>query len=125
MNKRILIVDDNDMSRKMAAYILGKEYEVEMAGSGMECLAYLERQLPDMILLDIEMPGMNGYEVLERLKENAETAAVPVVCATGAEDAASADKACDLGAAGYVKKPFIPGKLLAAIAEACDREVRQ
>lgn len=124
MNRHILVVDDNEMSRRMAVYILGKEYEVEQAASGMECLACVEHRLPDVILLDIEMPEMNGYDVLERLKENEKTAAVPVVCVTGAEESASAEKACRLGAAGYVKKPFIPGKLLSTIGEVCDREVR-
>ena len=70
MNKSVLVVDDDLMNRKMAQYILTKNgYEVVMVQSGEECLNLLETQVPDLILLDIEMPEMNGFELMEILQK--------------------------------------------------------
>ena len=67
MKKRILVVDDDNMNLARTRIILGKEYDVVLADSGIEALAKLQNKKADMVLLDIDMPGMNGLETFERM----------------------------------------------------------
>ena len=69
MKKRILVVDDDNMNLARTRIILGKEYDVVLADSGIEALAKLQNKKADMVLLDIDMPGMNGLETFERMKK--------------------------------------------------------
>ena len=77
--KHILIVDDNTTNLKGAADVLEGHYRVSMAKSGEQALNFLNRVKPDLILLDIIMPQMDGYETLQRIKDNPETMDIPVV----------------------------------------------
>ena len=81
----------------------------------MMALKIVEKQSPDLILLDIRMPGMDGFEVCRKLKENDASAAIPVIFLTGESDAASEADAVAAGAAGYITKPIDPATLLAGI----------
>lgn len=116
MNKRIMVIDDDEMNLKMAKFILSKQqYEVVSAGSGMEALNLLLSKSVDLILLDIEMPIMNGFKTLEVIRERGID--TPVLFLTAADDveAMIADKKCDV--CGYIKKPFMPMDFTEKVSE--------
>ena len=108
MEKRsILIVDDSAANIKVLSSILRQEYRILVAKDGAETLEFLATTgRPDLVLLDIVMPGIDGYEVCRRLKEDNKTADVPVVFITAKTDEAEREKGLGLGAAAYVTKPF-------------------
>ena len=114
MQKRILVVDDDDMNLVRTKMILGKEYDVFLASSGMEALDTLKREEMDLVILDIEMPKMNGIEAFERMKDFAAHTPVIFLTASGQED--DVVNAIKLGAVNYLKKPFQPQELLRRVA---------
>lgn len=112
----ILIVDDVSRNLKLLASILyEKEYEIAMADSGKEALRILEEISPDLILLDIMMPGMDGYEVCGELKKNERTASIPVIFLTAKHENENIIKGFECGAADYVTKPFNSKELLSRV----------
>lgn len=115
MKKRILIVDDDNMNLMRTRVILGKEYDVLLAESGMEALNKLRYEDVDMVLLDIDMPKMNGIETFERMKGFASDIPVIFLTASGLED--DVVSAIKLGAVNYLKKPFLPQELLKRVAQ--------
>ncbi len=115
MKKRILVVDDDSMNLARTQIILGKEYDVLTAESGMDALMRLRDTEVDMVLLDIDMPEMNGIETFERMKGFAPEIPVIFLTASGLEeDVVSAIK---LGAVNYLKKPYHPQELLKRISQ--------
>lgn len=117
MGKKILVIDDEPINLRMASYVLSeKSYEVMEAESGAEGLALLREGEVDLVLLDIEMPGMNGIETLERIRR--EGFGVPVIFLTASGDRKDVMEAVKLGAADYVIKPFMPSDLLGRVAKA-------
>lgn len=115
MKKRILVVDDDSMNLARTKIILGKNYDVLLADSGIDALAKLKDEAVDMVLLDIDMPEMNGIETFERMKKFA--AEIPVIFLTASgleEDVRSAIK---MGAANYLKKPYRPQELMKRVAQ--------
>jgi len=106
VRNRIVLVDDNLSNLDQGKDILKTQYQVYTASSGDKLFEILENIIPDIILLDIEMPGMDGYEVLIRLKTDERYAAIPVIFLTAKDDAISEFKGFALGAADYVSKPF-------------------
>jgi diguanylate cyclase (GGDEF)-like protein len=110
--KQILIVDDVKTNIKIAAEALKGNYQVSAAKTGAKAFDYLEKSRPDLILLDINLPDINGYEFLERLQKNEDTANIPVVFVTAQTDAASESRGLKLGAMDFIKKPFVPEILL-------------
>ena len=96
MKKRILVVDDDNMNLARTRIILGKEYDVVLADSGIEALAKLQNKKADMVLLDIDMPGMNGLETFERMKKFA--ADIPVIFLTASGLKEDVQNAIKLGA---------------------------
>ena len=115
MKKRILVVDDDSMNLARTQIILGKEYDVLTAESGMDALTRLRDTKVDMVLLDIDMPQMNGIETFERMKGFAPEIPVIFLTASGLEeDVVSAIK---LGAVNYLKKPYRPQELLKRISQ--------
>ncbi len=114
---RILIVDDIAENRRLLATIIKKhaEYTVSLANDGYAVLRAIEEYLPDLILLDIMMPGMDGYEVSQALKSNPGTRDIPIIFLTGVTDVASKVKAFESGGVDYVTKPFNEPELLARI----------
>jgi DNA-binding response OmpR family regulator len=112
----ILIVDDNPTNLQ----ILGKQlaergYDLSIAQSGQEALDFVATCHPDLILLDIMMPDMDGYEVCRRLKKDSGTSQIPIIFLTARIDADEIIKGFALGAADYVTKPFHAAELLARI----------
>lgn len=104
--KRIVIVDDNPVNLDMAETILKEDYKVTKLISGEQLFKLLARVHPDMILLDIQMPGMDGYEILSKLRQNSEWRDIPVIFVTGQKDSASEREGFRLGAQDFIGKPF-------------------
>lgn len=113
--KHILIVDDVTTNLKVAADVLQDHYQLSMAKSGAQALDFLKKARPDLILLDIRMPGMDGYETLERIKSNIETANIPVVFLTVDDQRESEIKGLKMGAMDFILKPFEPDVMLSRI----------
>ncbi len=120
MKKRILVVDDDNMNLARTKIILGKDYDVFFANSGMEALDAVKREKMDLILLDIEMPKMNGFETFERMKGFIGETPVIFLTASGLED--DVVSAIKLGAVNYLKKPFQPQELIKRVAREFDRQ---
>lgn len=118
MQKRILVVDDDSMNLMRTKMILGKTYEVVLVRSGIEALNTLKREKMDLVLLDIEMPKMNGIATFERLKEFDKDTPVIFLTASGLED--DVVSAIKLGAVNYLKKPYEPEELLKRVAQEFD-----
>ena len=105
--QRLLIVDDNAMNRDMLARRLEREgYHITTAAGGLQALELLGQEKFDLVLLDILMPDMDGYEVLERLKNNDATRHLPVIMLTAVNEVESVKHCIDLGAEDYLIKPF-------------------
>ena len=112
--KKILIIDDEKPIIEMYSSVL-LDYQVLSALNGEEGIAIAKKEKPDLIYLDIIMPKVNGLDVLKRLKEDADTAEIPVILLTNLPEEASADKAKSLGAEDYfVKVEYEPEKLAEA-----------
>jgi two-component system cell cycle response regulator len=103
---RILVVDDIlTNQRLLEAKLLNEYYEVALAGSGPEALQVVQRWMPDVVLLDVMMPGMDGYEVCRRLKADPETAHIPVVMVTALTDQSERVRGLEAGADDFLSKP--------------------
>jgi CheY-like chemotaxis protein len=102
----ILIVDDENINILTLTHLLKPEYTVYAAKNGQYAVTVAKKQLPDVILLDIIMPEMDGYEVLSLLKKDEETRKIPVIFITGLVSAEDEKKGLDLGAADYIRKPL-------------------
>ena len=111
----VLVVDDENSNIMALTHLLSPAYTVYAAKNGQNAIAAAEKYLPDIILLDVLMPGMSGYDVLKRLKSKAETVHIPVVFLTGKSDAKSELEGLSLGAIDYISKPFSPPLLLKRI----------
>ena len=120
MLKRVLVVDDDDMNLMRTKKILGYEYDVFFASSGVEALDTMKREKMDLVLLDIEMPRMNGFETFERMKEFAADTPVIFLTASGQED--DVVSAIRLGAVNYLKKPFPPQELLLRVSQELEKQ---
>lgn len=112
----ILAVDDNLMNLKLLEKSLSKEgYRVFSADNGPDARGIAIKENPDLILLDIEMPGESGFDVIKKLQNDAQTNAIPVIFLTGVSEVDSKLKGFDLGAVDYITKPFHPQEVLARV----------
>jgi len=104
----ILIADDAVFSESSLSHILQQEYTLYTVKCGAECLEQARKVAPDLILLDIVLPGMNGFDVIMELKRNALTQEIPVIIVTGLNNAEDEERGFLLGAADYISKPYTP-----------------
>ncbi len=104
--RNVLVVDDAEANIDILVEALGSEYEGSVAMDGESALESVESELPDIILLDIMMPGMDGYEVCQRLKSDTKTAGIPIVFLTAMTDDENRARGIELGAVDYITKPF-------------------
>jgi DNA-binding response OmpR family regulator len=119
---RILVVDDNEMNRDMLSRRLQRQkYVVEMAENGERCLAMLQESPFDLIMLDIMMPKMNGYEVLETAKKDPNLQHIPFIMISAVDDLDSVVKCIELGAEDYLFKPFNPVLLKARVSATLEK----
>ena len=105
-SKKILVVDDEKMNIIALAQFLKQQYEIIVAVDGASALEAAEKHVPDIILLDVLMPDMNGFDVLVKLKNSAATMHIPVIFITGLSSAGDEAKGLSLGAVDYITKPF-------------------
>lgn len=113
MQRTVLIIEDEKLiivSTQMVLEAAG--FRVESATNGEDGITQARTQAPDLILLDIMMPGIDGWETLTRLKRDAETSGVPVVIFTAREHSRGHQKSAEMGAADYFRKPFEPDELI-------------
>lgn len=115
VTQRILVVDDEPDIRMVARIALRDHYEVVEAGTGEEALSLIQEETPDLVFLDLRMPGMDGWAVLERLREEGKLAEVPVIVVSAHGTPGTSEKALSMGCRGYLTKPFGPRDLLEAI----------
>lgn len=118
--KSILVIDDNDDIRGLLSLVLQKEgYEVLEAAGGSEALIKINESKPDLILLDVMMPGLSGLEVLATIRESREKkiSQVPVIMITAKSTIDDIDAAIELGANSYIVKPFRPANLVEKVSE--------
>jgi diguanylate cyclase (GGDEF)-like protein/PAS domain S-box-containing protein len=112
---RILLVDDDPGNLNMLGSLLQLHYDVLAAPSGARALQIAGAQKPDLILLDVMMPGMDGYAVLVHLRDNPATRDIPVIFVTGLDSAEDEKKGLELGAVDYIAKPYRPPIILARV----------
>jgi putative two-component system response regulator len=111
----ILAVDDSPQILQQIHGLLSEDYQVMIAKDGETALTLVERREPDLILLDIVMPGMSGYDVCEKLKANPSTQHIPIIFVSSQADDDDQEKGFALGAADYISKPFSPNVTFARI----------
>ena len=112
---RVLVVDDQPVNVKALAALLAGEVDAVFATDGASALAKVRQAPPDLVLLDVDMPGMDGYEVCRRLKADQLTADVPVVFVTGMTQTEDEEKGLSVGAIDYITKPFQPAIVRARV----------
>ena len=118
MSKRILVVEDEEDNRRIVRDLLTSVgYEIIEAVTGEEGVKAAETQLPDLILMDIQLPGFDGYEATRRIKANPVLHHIPIIVVTSYALSGDDAKAFEAGCDGYVAKPFSPRALLAKIRE--------
>lgn len=119
----LLVVDDNSMNRIMLSrYITKLGYQATLVENGRQALEKLQREPFDLVLLDVEMPEMNGYEVLEHLKADPGLRDIPVIMISAVEELESVVKSIELGAQDYLPKPFNPVLLRARLTACLERK---
>jgi len=118
MSKRILVIEDQEDNRKIVRDLVSASgYELIEATTGEEGLEVAARERPDLILMDIQLPGIDGYEVTRRIKANPKLRQIPIIAVTSYALSGDDKKAFAAGCDGYVTKPYSPRLLLAKIRE--------
>tara|TARA_R110001583_G_scaffold38455_3_gene124289 strand:+ start:1656 stop:2639 length:984 start_codon:yes stop_codon:yes gene_type:complete len=113
--QKVLIVDDEPVNLKVLNNILKDTYKLIFAKNGFEALRLVEQDKPDLILLDVMMPDMTGYEVCESLKANALFKSIPIIFVTALSDAVDEAKGLNIGAVDYISKPVTPAVVKARV----------
>jgi two-component system cell cycle response regulator DivK len=118
MSKRVLVVEDQEDNRQILRDLLtSADFEVIEAVDGEAGLVAAANHRPDLILMDIQLPGLDGYEATRRIKADAALRAIPVIAVTSYGLAGDADKALAAGCDAYISKPYSPRQLLAKVRE--------
>ena len=118
MSKVILVIEDQEDNRRIVRDLLTSQgYEVIEAVNGLDGVNAAETRRPDLILMDIQLPGIDGYEATRRIKANPEIRKIPIIVATSYALSGDDVKAFEAGCDAYMAKPFSPRKLLAKIRE--------
>ena len=116
MSKRILVVEDQPDNRQIIRDMLARiDYEITEAENGEEALTAIAKQRPDLILMDIQLPIMDGYEATRRIKADASLRSIPIIAVTSYALSGEGQKARAAGCDDYVPKPFSPRELLAKV----------
>ena len=125
MSKRLLVVDDEpNLLRAVAACLKTEDYEVTTARSGQEALMRVVESVPDLIISDIRMPGMDGYKLARQLRGSPRTALVPIVFLTAKDETADRIEGFRAGIDAYLTKPFEPDELIAVVNAIINRVER-
>ena len=116
MRKKILIVDDEYTIRELIDLTLNQEYDIIKAENGMKALELIKEK-PDLVILDIMMPGMDGYQVCRKIKENEETKNIPVIMLSAKHEIEDLKQAIKVDVDEYITKPFEPDMLKKRVDE--------
>lgn len=120
--KLILVADDDDDVRDLVVFRLGRAgYEVLTAADGQTALELASERQPDLFLLDVMMPRLDGYELTRRLRTTEGLERIPIILLTASVQDAAVTEGFEAGADDYMRKPFSPQELLARVAAALDR----
>jgi CheY-like chemotaxis protein len=123
MNEALLIIEDNEQNAYMMRFLLEKNgFRVMVAGNGKEGVEKALQYKPHAILLDIQLPEMDGYAVAEELKRHRELDGVPIIAVTSYAMVGDREKILAAGADGYIEKPINPGTFVAEIAQFLPKE---
>jgi two-component system cell cycle response regulator DivK len=118
MSRLILVVEDQQDNRQIIRDLLSTlDYQLAEAENGAEALAAVAKQKPDLILMDIQMPIMDGYEATRRIKADPATKGIPIIAVTSYALTGDEQKARDAGCDDYVAKPYSPRQLLAKVRQ--------
>jgi two-component system cell cycle response regulator DivK len=118
VSKHILVVEDQEDNRQILRDLLGSVgYELTEAENGEEAIAAVARRRPDLILMDIQLPVMDGYEATRRIKADPATKSIPIIVVTSYALSGDEGKARAAGCDAYVTKPYSPRQLLAKVRE--------
>ena len=120
--RTILVVDDDKENLKSLKMFLSREYKVAAVCTGEDALEYLSMNAPDMVLLDIVMPDMDGFEVLEHMRDDGIAPEVPVIFITADNDTSMEVKGLNMGAVDYIVKPFEPEVVMSRVAKSIEME---
>ncbi|MFH1305419.1 MAG: response regulator [Candidatus Omnitrophota bacterium] len=124
-NKILVVDDETDVAKMVCARLNKAGYDAASAGNGPIALEYVKKTLPDLIILDIMMPGMNGYEVAEHLHKNPKAALIPIIMLTAKTSTADKVKALQMGIDDYITKPYDADELVARIEAVLRRSKKQ
>ena len=115
--ERILLVEDNPVNRRLAVFLLRSQgYQVREATTAQEAFEILEKERADLIVMDVQLPGMDGLEATRKLKEQTATADIPIVAVTSYAMKGDREKALAAGCAGYVTKPIDKSTFIQEVA---------
>jgi len=118
MNRRVLLIEDHSQNRYLLTFLLERNgFQVESAVDGPEGIAMARNSVPDLILLDIQLPTMSGYEVASELRVIADLQGIPIVAVTSHAMVGDREKALAAGCAGYIEKPINPDTFISEIQE--------
>lgn len=115
--KKILIVEDVEFNRDLLMQLLESDYELLTAVDGAAAIALAEREHPDLILMDLSLPVIDGWEATRRIKANAELRCIPIIALTAHAMRGDAEKARECGCDGYLSKPLDDGLLFVKVAQ--------
>jgi two-component system, cell cycle response regulator DivK len=122
LGKRVLIVEDNEKNMKLFRDVLqATGYSTLEATTGEEAIELSLSQVPALVLMDVQLPGIDGVEALERLRQNERTASIPVLALTAQAMSGDRERFLEAGFDGYLAKPVDVGELIEAVREHCDR----
>jgi DNA-binding response OmpR family regulator len=120
--KKILIVDDErDIVKALMIRLHANDYEVVAAFDGAQGIFMANKEIPDLIIIDIRMPAGDGFSVVEKLKQSDRTQRIPIIFLTGSPERNAEERAMGLGARFYIKKPYDSEELLDAVKRAMER----
>jgi two-component system, cell cycle response regulator DivK len=118
MSTKVLLVEDNEANRYLATFLLENSgFQVVHAANGIEAVKRAREQMPDIILMDIQMPEMDGYEAARLIREQPELAETPLIAVTSYAMVGDRDKAMKLGFVGYIEKPISTETFVAQICK--------
>jgi len=119
--KKILIVDDErDIVKALMIRLKSNGYNVVAAFDGAQGIFMANKEIPDLVILDIRMPAGDGFSVVEKLKQSDRTDQIPIIFLTGSPETNAEERAMGLGARFYIKKPYDPEELLDAVKRALE-----
>ncbi|HEX67686.1 MAG TPA: response regulator [bacterium] len=124
MKEKILLVEDDVDNREVASAILKHYgYQVLEAKEGKEALEMVKKEIPDLILMDMALPGVSGWEVTRRLKRNPCTSQIPIIALTAYAMRKDKEKAFKLGCEGYLSKPISPQKIIEEVKRVLEEKI--